>query len=451
MPSDLPQRLIRSGLFARGDRVICATSGGADSMALLMSLWLVREQLEISVAAAHFDHSLRGEESRRDADFVRNFCQTQGIFLHMGAADVAAYAESSGESLEQAARTLRYAFFQTLPCDKLATAHTADDNAETVLLNLLRGTGLRGLCGIPPRRGNIVRPLLTTTRREIEAFLTERHIPHVEDSTNAADDALRNRIRHRLMPLCCQENPNFLLATAEMTQRLRQDENSLTAQATKSLADCRVSGGYSVSGLRTLPEELLQRVLRQLLGDMGVPQVTRRHVQALEGLVFSPQPSAWIALPGGLWAGREYDRLLFQQPQQTTFPAAALNLNGVTSLPSLQLKILCQPAAVVVNTPYCFTVEPHGPVTVRPRVAGDAITLPGGTKTLKKLMIDRKIPRHLRQLLPVLADQDGVLAVYSVGANCARIGTAQAVTIQFIHEADRPSILSKVRGQEFET
>lgn len=451
MPSDLPQRLVQSGLFAPGDRVICATSGGADSMALLAALWLSREELGIQVSAAHFNHGLRGEESRRDEDFVRDFCQNRGIFLYADAADVTAYAKASGESLEQAARTLRYGFLQSLPCDKLATAHTADDNAETVLMNLLRGTGLRGLCGIPPQRDKIVRPFLTTTRAEIEIFLAEQHIPHVEDSTNGADDALRNRIRHRLIPLCCQENPNFLTATAQMARRLRQDEQTLTKQADWSLAKCRTPEGYSVRALRSLPEGLRQRTLRQLLKIVNIPRVTHRHVQALEQLLTSNQPAARITLPGGIRAERQYDLLIFDQPQPPEFAPVPLCLDGVTCLPALHLKILCRPAAAMINGTDIFTVVPHGPVTVRPRASGDTITLPGGTKSLKKLMIDRKIPRHLRPLLPVLVDRDGVLAVYSIGANRARIGTEQAITVQFIREADEPSTISKVRGQEFET
>lgn len=451
MPSDLPQRLCASGLFAPRERVVCAVSGGADSMALLTALWQCRDSLQIRLAAAHFNHNLRAGEAQRDEDFVRNFCQSHNIPLYVDTADVRAYAADAGESVEQAARTLRYAFLQALPCDKIATAHTADDNAETVLMNLLRGTGLRGLCGIPAQRGKLVRPFLTVTRKEIEAYLAQERIDHVEDSTNADDNALRNRIRHQMIPLCKQENGNFLQAVSQMTAQLHQDEQLLTVQAEQGLAACRVSGGYRVSTLLALPDGLRQRVLRLLLEHLAVPRATHRHVEALEGLLQSRQPAAQIALPGGIRAARQYDLLCFEPLQPPTFVPVALRPDGLTSLPELHLNILCRPAKAVVNTTQCFTVVPHGEITVRPRAVGDKITLPGGTKTLKKWMIDAKIPRHLRQALPVLADKDGVLAVYSLGVNHARIGIEQALTVQFLQEGDAPSILSKVRGQEFET
>ena len=175
----------RLGLFSEGDRVICAVSGGADSMAMLWCLHCLQSELSVSVQAAHFNHRLRGAESDRDERFVREFCASRGIALTVGAAPEGSYGASG---VEETARRLRYAFFETLDCDKLATAHNANDNAETVLLNLMRGAGLRGLCGIPPVRGRIVRPLLFASRTEILEFLRAEGVAFVEDSTNAADD-----------------------------------------------------------------------------------------------------------------------------------------------------------------------------------------------------------------------------------------------------------------------
>ncbi len=428
MCSDLSRRL--DGLFKPGQRVICATSGGADSIALLTCLWMARERLGIDLAAAHFNHRLRGAESDGDEAFVRDFCLERGIPLYAGGGDVAGRARQTGESVEQAARALRYAFLNSLPCDWIVTAHTADDNAETLLMNLLRGTGLRGLCGIPPRRGKILRPFLTTTREEIQAFLTHRKIPHVEDATNALDGALRNRIRHRLLPLCKEENPDFLRDVAQMTQILRRDEALLARQTADGLETCRKRDGYSVRALRAMPDALRARALRQLLTYWNVSKPTRRHVAGLERLVWSENPSARVNLPGGVVAAREYDVLRRQEGDQPAFAPVRLNPNGVTYLPECGLEIFCRPAGKIVNTPSHFCVVPHGPVTVRPRRPGDVITLSGGEKTLKKLMIDRKIPRYLRPSLPVLADRDGVLAVYSIGANLARMDGGDALSIE---------------------
>ena len=144
-------------LFPSGAHVVCAVSGGADSVAMLHALCALRAELGITVSAAHFNHRLRGAESDRDEAFVRTLCQTLGVSLSVSGADVAAHAARTGESVEEAARELRYAFFAQLD-GLIATAHTADDNLETVLLNLTRGTSLRGLCGIPPKREHIVRP-----------------------------------------------------------------------------------------------------------------------------------------------------------------------------------------------------------------------------------------------------------------------------------------------------
>ena len=230
-------------LFPSGAHVVCAVSGGADSVAMLHALCALRAELGITVSAAHFNHRLRGAESDRDEAFVRTLCQTLGVSLSVSGADVAAHAARTGESVEEAARELRYAFFAQLD-GLIATAHTADDNLETVLLNLTRGTSLRGLCGIPPKRERIVRPMLCLTRREIEAYLTENALAHVEDSTNAAPDARRNRgaktprlRRRRCAGACCcgrmkiiwSEPPKQLCAMRKQTAagRARRFAHSL--------------------------------------------------------------------------------------------------------------------------------------------------------------------------------------------------------------------------------
>ena len=191
----------RYAMLQPGDRVICAVSGGADSMALLWAFYLLKEKLQISLSAAHFNHHLRGAESDRDEQFVKTFCQDYGIPFVSGSSQVVA----GSKGLEAAAREARYAFLRSLP-GTIATAHTADDNAETLLMHLVRGTGLKGLGGITPVNGPLIRPMLEITRAEVMAFLEEYSIPFVEDSSNGGDDFLRNRLRHHVMPLLKQEN-----------------------------------------------------------------------------------------------------------------------------------------------------------------------------------------------------------------------------------------------------
>ena len=196
MLNKLSAFLRQQNMVSPGDTVICAVSGGADSVALLFGLYLMKEKLEIRLEAAHFNHHLRGEESDRDERFVRDFCDRYEIPVYIGSGVVT----PGKKGLEAAARDARYAFLRSIP-GKIATAHTADDNAETILLHLVRGTGLKGLGGIMPVNGNVIRPMLSVTREEVEAFLEEWCLPHIEDSSNDTDAFLRNRLRHHVMPL----------------------------------------------------------------------------------------------------------------------------------------------------------------------------------------------------------------------------------------------------------
>ena len=194
----------QQALICPGDQITVAVSGGADSVALLFGLYLLREKLNIELSAAHFNHGLRGQESDGDEDFVRQLCDRYDIPLTVGRGSV----QSGKKGLEAAARDARYGFFATLD-GKIATAHTADDNAETVLLHLIRGTGLKGLGAIAPQRGNVIRPMLSVTRQEVEAFLAEYCLTYRTDSSNETDQFLRNRLRHHVMPLLRQENPKI--------------------------------------------------------------------------------------------------------------------------------------------------------------------------------------------------------------------------------------------------
>ena len=219
MLNKLSEFIRRYSLIAPGDRVVCAVSGGADSVALLFAMYLQRENLGITLEAAHFNHCLRGQESDGDEAFVKELCDRYGIPLHLGSGQIV----PGKKGLEAAAREARYAFLRGLP-GKIATAHTADDNAETVLLHLVRGTGLKGLGGIAPVNGNVIRPMLTVTRREVEAFLDEYALPHREDSTNSTDAFLRNRLRRNVMPLLVRENPSLAETMSAMALGLREDE-----------------------------------------------------------------------------------------------------------------------------------------------------------------------------------------------------------------------------------
>ena len=235
-----------------GDTVVCAVSGGADSVCMLHVLLTLRNAIGVTVEAAHFNHHLRGAESDRDEAFVRELCASLDIPLHSGGGDVRARAAKTHESVEEAARALRYAFFSSLP-GLIATAHTQDDNLETVLLNLTRGTGLAGLCGIPPKRERFIRPMLAVSRAEIEAYLRQNGLSHVTDSTNLLPDARRNRLRQSVIPLLKAENPSLCETAFRMCRLLEADEAQLSAQAKEPgslLVEVGASGNTLAEALR---------------------------------------------------------------------------------------------------------------------------------------------------------------------------------------------------------
>ena len=417
MQNKLLKFMREQGLIEPGDRVICAVSGGADSVAMLFALYLLKDKINIQLEASHFNHHLRGEESQRDEDFVRELCARYDIPLHVGREQV----KPGKKGLEAAARDARYAYLQSLD-GKIVTAHTADDNAETVLLHLIRGTGLKGLGGISPKRGNLIRPMLCITRREVEEFLDEWSLPHVEDSSNESDAFLRNRIRHHVMPLLREENPKIGENLSKMALRLRVDEEYLTRQSSfEALPD--------VSVLRTLPKPVRSRALETFLKRSGVLEPEDAHIAQAEALVFSDNPSAKAAFPGGITLSRSYDRLTVLVERET-FGEIPLPCPGQTVFGGF--RVICEPAKQIVNSPDTFTVCPVGEMWLRSRQIGDSLRLPGGSKSLKKLFIDRKIPASQRDTIPVVCDDMGILGVYSIGINLDRAADSlPAATVRF--------------------
>ena len=399
-----------------GDTVVCAVSGGADSVALLFALYLLKEKLGITLEAAHFNHHLRGTESDRDEAFVRQLCDRYDVPLHLGDGQII----PGKKGLEAAARDARYAFLRSLP-GKIATAHTADDNAETVLMHLVRGSGLKGLGGITPIHGNVIRPMLRITRQDVEDFLEEWCLDHIEDSSNGTDAFLRNRIRHHVMPLLVKENPKIAENLSQMALRLRLDEEFLSEQANSTALP-------PVESLKTMPKALRSRTLEAFLKESGVKEPEDVHIALAESLLFSDKPSARACLPGGVTIAREYDRLVCVSKK----PALEENLLPCPGEVHLAgLRITCVPATEPVNAPDAFTVCPVGEIRIRSRKSGDSIRLSGGSKSLKKLFIDRKIPAARRQLIPVICDDTGILGVYSIGPNWDRIPGENPVTIRF--------------------
>lgn len=436
----------RERLMKPGDRVVCAVSGGADSVAMLHCLLSLRQTLEIEVAAVHYNHCLRGEASDQDEAFVCGLCASWGVPLETARGDVAAHAAQTGQSVEEAARQLRYDFLLSQR-GLVAVAHNADDQVETVLLNLLRGTGLKGLCAMEPKRGRVIRPLLTVTRAEIEAYLAEHSLPHREDATNGEDDALRNRLRHHVTPLLKRENPNLPDTVARMTALLRQDEDHLAEQTRELLERAKRDGGYDCPTLREAPAVLRRRAIRQLL---EIPKPAMVHVEAVERLLEDLRGSARVELPGGWVMEREYDLLrLARTGENRRFAPVTLKLGEQTVLSGTFWEVSVTGPVILeksVDSISTFAlkydmIKKDCTVGVRTRQTGDSLRLSGGTKSLKKLMIDRKIPAACRDSLPVFTDGTNILAVYGLGTDVRRAAVPGdwAVLIQIRSRGEKES------------
>lgn len=416
--------------------ILCALSGGADSMALLTVLERWAKERSLTLHAAHFNHQLRGEESQRDEDFVTDWCRLRGIPLVVGRGDVAQEAQAQGKGVEETARAMRYGFLtetaQELGADKIATAHNADDNAETLLLHLARGTGLDGLTGIPPVRGILIRPLLAIPRIDIEVWLSQEGIPHVEDSSNQNNVYARNRLRHEVMPVLRDLNPSFVSTLSANLVHLREDRDLLHAMAEKATRQAQVAEGrvsLPAKLLAGLPHPVAVRAVKQLLAQVERFEISSVHLEQILALAAGSSPSATINLPDGLFAWREYDRLVLcpSSAMPTGFSLRLLTGPGVFALDNgwaveIQECVCPDPPDQEEYQWHIARDSVTFPLILRARQPGDQLRLPGRrAKTLKKWYIDEKIPRQRRESLPVLADESGLLAAAGLGPNYPRL------------------------------
>ncbi len=419
----------REKLFFPGCRVVCAVSGGPDSVALLLFLFECRQLLGIeTLACAHYDHGLRGGESRRDAEFTRDLAGRLGLPFFLGQGDVAAQARAWGKGLEETGREMRYAFLEGLEhFDRIATAHTGDDNLETVLLRLVRGAGLRGLCGIPPRRGRIVRPLLETSREQVLEFLRRRGQPYCRDSSNESDDFARNRLRHRVLPALKEENPDLTALLGRNLSLLREDAAFLEEQAARSAEALVERHGGAVSASReallALPGALRLRGVGEMARAVTPHALSARQLRAVEALLEGEAPSGTADLPSAR-ALRRYERLELR-PRTAAAGLEPQRLSPGTTVFSHEGNWIISCEIVkkdeeILHSVHTFTINYDiikGDLVLRGRRPRDRIRLRGrpGNRLLSDLMIDKKIPRSDRDLIPVLADDSGVLAVYGFG------------------------------------
>ena len=433
-------------MLTPGSHILCAVSGGADSVCLLH--WLKGRAAEngFTLTAAHFNHRLRGAESDRDAAFVEKLCREWKVSCVVGTGDVSGEARRRGAGIEETARALRYDFLEEtaekLGAGLIATAHNANDNVETMLLHLIRGSGLQGLTGIRPRRGKLIRPFLTTTRAEILAYLEAHALPHVEDSTNADTAYARNRLRHQVIPLLEELNPALIQRLSDTVGYLRADNDYLTAQAMAAIrgAEPTVTGGLVLpaDAIARSPDPIAVRSVGALLGRLGAHQYRSAHLLSVVELARSGHPSGSVDLPHGLTARRAYGLLVLEPTAaESGWTPVTLNVPGETPLPQLGWKLVCRPAqapAEPPTDPFVCYLDPSaldGPLIVRPRETGDGITLPGRPhKSVKKLLIDAKVPRADREKLPVVADAAGPVWLAGFGPHAPRLAAPGAPALE---------------------
>ena len=397
-------------MFKYNTDVTVALSGGADSVCLLHVLFSLKEKYSLTLSAIHVNHMLRGEESDRDEAFAKALCERFNIPITVKRADVNALAKETGESTELAARNIRYKLFKETASGLVATAHTASDNLETVLFNMVRGSGLKGMTGIPPKREIFVRPLIFCTREDIENYLSEQGLNYVTDSTNLTDDYTRNFLRHTAVPALKKVNPSAEQRTAQMCRSLREDEEFLSEMAMKIYNLCLKNGCLDAELLGIQHPAIIKRVIAIYLFEQFGLTLDSLHIENCLKIASS---SGKTGLWGGFSALCEKGRFFVlkddEKEDEISFlvETEEINLKSEQKINNLLLK----------NAIDCGKI--NGSLTLRSRLPSDSIRLKGRncTKTLKKLFSEKKIPLNMRDSLPVACDDSGVVWVYKLGVS----------------------------------
>jgi len=394
----------------RDRKLLCAVSGGADSMCLLHLL--LRSGFDVT--AAHLEHGIRGAEALRDAAFVERWCKEQGIPVVVEHADVPAFAAENGLGIEEAARKVRYDFLyrtaDRIGAVRILTAHNLDDNAETLLFNLARGSGTAGLCGIPRESGMLLRPLLHVSRREIEEYLDENAVPHVEDSTNQSDDYTRNLIRHHVLPALRGINPRFSEAAARTARLAGQDEDCLSAEAAAFLERELQNDSLDLKALRALHPAIASRVVRKLF-----PGLTMERADAVLTFLQGSEYGL-LELPGHTLR-REQGRLYLEAEGEFSLPERRLPPGERLEIPELDLAVLLEESVAdaeihdLFKTSFLKYEIVSSDLLCTGRRPGDCIRPLGRglSKRLSALFKEAGYTRRMRDTCLILRNQDGPL------------------------------------------
>lgn len=417
------QNLIRLGVCP-GDAVGAAVSGGIDSMTLLYCLRNLRREMNILIIAYHMEHGIRGGASVGDMEFVKAQCEAAGVECVTKRVDVPALAKENGASIETAARQTRYEFLEAADVKYMATAHHMEDNAETVLLNLARGSGLAGLTGIPEKRGKFIRPMLSVSRRDIEEYAQSRNIPYVSDLTNDDTAYTRNFIRKEVLPKLKRVNDAAAANIARTAALLREDEEVLS-EAAKSAGciELKDDGAYvDIAKLAGLMPAVKKRVLRLAVSQVnGLEDVENVHIQSLLALAEGGESGKRTELAHGVWAAVVYGKLLVGKANEKQYNNHSVVLQtGKFCFGDFEFECAAFDGVPAYGgSVEYFDADAVDGARFRHRREGDFIMPLGmeGRKRLCDYLSDRKVPLHKRDSLVILAKGSEALWVVGVGAS----------------------------------
>lgn len=406
------------------DNVIVGFSGGADSVCLLHVLNTLKDDLNFKLKAVHINHGIRGDEAKRDQDFTYKFCNEYGISYSSQSFDCIGMSRINKMSLEEYGRKIRYEIFESL-CDdktKVATAHNANDNAETILFNLCRGTGMKGVCGIPTVRDKIIRPLLLCTREEIEGYCEENGLSFVTDSTNLSDEYTRNRIRHKILPEMAEINSNALGNINNFSLVARDVEEYLCIQSEKALEQAFIkTNTYDATVLSDLHKAVLSRCIAVAFNEFSGMTLDREKINLVLSLI---KQGGRAQLYGNSYVEVVKGKLRFFNQksdkvddginvksfdEKYLFNGFQISFSEITeNLKFINKKLLD-------NLIDCDKIV--GKLCIRSRMEGDTFRLRNrvGTKSLKKLFNERNVSVETRNVLPIISDDEGIVWIYSVG------------------------------------
>lgn len=404
----------RHGMLPGDGTVLCALSGGRDSMAMLHILSLLAEEKGVRIAAAHFNHQLRSAADRDEA-FVRAWCREQGIPLTCGQGDAGEFARREGLSIEDAARKLRYAFLEAAARDmgavRIATAHHREDNAETVLLHLLRGTGLQGLGGIAPVRGRVIRPLLETSRAEIDEYIQRNSVPYVEDESNRDTRFTRNRLRLEVLPLLEEIAPGCGGRIASTAELLREENEHMRQEAEKLLP--AVENGtitLPVPTLRGQDAALRRRLVRAMGQKLGV-ELTKVQAEA----VLSLRSGGYLDLPEGLCAIRKSHQLILQKQRPPLLPLTLRE--GAQDWGPWRITVRRSEELPEEGPDSVILRDTGGELTIAAWDGTGRLAVENGSRTIKRLFADAGIPAERRREYPAVLLDGRIAAVFGVAVD----------------------------------